>query len=180
MIEDRLLLWKFKQGSRKALARIYEKYEAYLLTLATALLNDINAAEDTVHDFFLSFAQSAEKIRLQGRLKSYLATCVANRARDQLRTRQRQPMSIDDANSINATSAGPELSAVCSEQLEQLSKAITKLPYEQREVIILHLQGQIKFAQIAKSQNVSINTAQSRYRYGMKKLRSLLNDETEK
>ena len=180
MIEDRLLLWKFKHGSRDALARIYEKYEAYLLTLATALLNDVNAAEDTVHDFFVSFAQSTEKVRLQGSLKGYLATCVTNRARDHLRSRQRQSVSLDDVGSIHATAAGPELSAVCSEELQQLSREIVKLPYEQREVIILHLQGGMKFGQIAKSQSVSINTAQSRYRYGMNKLRSLLNGEAEK
>ena len=79
MIEDKLLKWKFKRGSREALQKIYEKYEGYLLTLATALLNDVNTAEDVVHDVFVSFAQSAEKLRLEGSLKGYLATCVVNR-----------------------------------------------------------------------------------------------------
>ena len=46
MIEDRLLIWKFKHGSSDALRRIYEKHRVYLLTLATALLNDVNTAED--------------------------------------------------------------------------------------------------------------------------------------
>jgi DNA-directed RNA polymerase specialized sigma24 family protein len=53
MIEDKLLMWKFKRGSRDALQRIYEKYVGYLVTLATALLNDVNTAEDIVHDFFV-------------------------------------------------------------------------------------------------------------------------------
>ncbi|GAI50984.1 unnamed protein product, partial [marine sediment metagenome] len=40
MIEDKLLIWKFKCGSADALHRIYEKYKDNLLRLATALLND--------------------------------------------------------------------------------------------------------------------------------------------
>ena len=174
MIEDQLLIWKFKRGSGEALARIYEKYVGFLVTLATALLNDVNSAEDVVHDFFVSFAQSTDKLRLEGSLKSYLATCVANRARDRLRAKQRQSVAIDQAVSICSKAKGPQLSAVCAEELQQVSSALEQLPYEQREVIILHVHSGIKFRQIARSQNVSINTIQSRYRYGLDKLRSLL------
>ncbi|MHC4095792.1 MAG: RNA polymerase sigma factor [Planctomycetota bacterium] len=180
MIEDKLLMWKFKRGSRDALQRIYEKYVGYLVTLATALLNDLNTAEDIVHDFFVSFAQSSEKLRLDGSLRGYLATCVANRARDKMRTRRRQPLALDEANSICSNARGAELSAVCSEELQQLSCAIAQLPYEQREIIILHLQGGMMFSHIARSQGISVNTIRSRYRYGLDKLRSLLNSEVTK
>jgi RNA polymerase sigma factor (sigma-70 family) len=174
MIEDKLLMWKFKRGNRDALCRIYEKYEGYLLTLATALLNDVHTAEDIVHDFFVSFAQSPEKLRLDGNLRGYLATCVANNARDKMRARQ--PVHMSGVEIVPSSERGPELSAVCNEELRRLSCAIAQLPYEQREAIILHLRGGMKFKQIAKSQGVSINTVQSRYRYGLSKLRSLLND----
>ena len=58
-----------------------------------------------------------------------------------------------------------------------MNNALAELPYEQREVVILHVQGGMKFRAIAKSRNVSINTIQSRYRYGLDKLRSLLNSD---
>ena len=177
MLEDRLLIWRFKRGSRDALQRIYEKYVAYLVTLATALLNDVSTAEDIVHDVFVSFAQSAERLRLEGSLKAYLATCVVNRVRDRFRTRRRQPAALDEAQSICSTTGGPELSAACSEELQQLSHAIAQLPYEQKEVVMLHVHGGMMFKQIAKSQHVSVNTAQSRYRYALDKLRSSLNGE---
>jgi RNA polymerase sigma-70 factor (ECF subfamily) len=54
-----------------------------------------------------------------------------------------------------------------------------QLPYEQREVFILHVQGDMTFQQIAEQIGASINTVQSRYRYGIEKLRSLLNTECE-
>jgi RNA polymerase sigma-70 factor (ECF subfamily) len=156
MIEDRLLIWKFKCGSKEALRRIYEKYAGFLLTLATALLNDINAAEDVVHDFFVSFAQSADKLQLEGSFKWYLATCVMNRARDRMRARQIQTVSLDETDSIYSDSNEPVSAAVCNEELQQLCVAMERLPYEQREVVLLHTKGEMKFRQIATLQNVSI------------------------
>ena len=55
-----------------------------------------------------------------------------------------------------------------------------QLAYEQREAIVLRLHGGMKFKAIAKLQDVSDKTAQSRYRYGLDKLRSILNGEVEK
>ena len=88
MLEDRILIWKFKCGSREALCRIYEKYKIDMLKLATVLLNDVSDAEDTVHDVFVSLLESSEKIKLNGNFKSYLSTCVANRARNKNRSKQ--------------------------------------------------------------------------------------------
>jgi len=177
MIEDRLLIWKFKCGSKDALRRIYEKYAGFLLTLAMALLNDVNKAEDVVHDFFVSFAQSGEKLQLNGSFKWYLATCVVNRARDRLRARQLQTVGLDEAHSVCSDAKEPELVAVCNEELQKLCMAMEQLPYEQREVVLLHTKGEMKFRQIAKLQDVSIKTVQSRYRYGLDKLRLFLDGE---
>ena len=54
MLEDKMLLWKFKRGSSESLERIYVKYETYLITIATALLSNTHAAEDVLHDLFIS------------------------------------------------------------------------------------------------------------------------------
>jgi len=54
---------------------------------------------------------------------------------------------------------------------------MAQLPYEQREVIILHLMSDMRFRAIAGTQGVSISTVQSRYRYGLNKLRTLLDSE---
>ena len=177
MIEDRLLKWKFKHGSGEALRRIYEKYVSYLLTLATALLNDANIAEDVVHEVFVSFAQSAEKLKLEGSLKSYLATCVANRARNEIRSRERRPGVLNDENQVFSDLNRPEISAITKERVQTLRLAMARLSYEQREVIMLHLQGGMMFTQIARLQKASVNTVKSRYRYGLDKLRLLLNSE---
>jgi RNA polymerase sigma-70 factor (ECF subfamily) len=181
MIEDKLLIWRFKSGDKSALARIYEKYKIDLLRIATGLLNETSVAEDVVHDVFVNFAQSSEKLKLGGNLKGYLITCVANHARNNKRAGQRRPtFSLDETEPLISDSNKPERWIMRSEELDELNSAMAQLPYPQREVVVLHVQGGMRFKAIAKSQSVSINTAQSRYRYGLDKLRSLLNSEVEK
>ncbi len=178
MIEDKLLIWKFKSGDEAALARIYEKYKSDLLRMAVGLLNQASAAEDIVHDVFVSLAQSADKLKLSGNLKGYLATCVINRVRNINRANQRQQaVSFDETEPVMPDSDKPEGWVVRNEELDKLNDAMAQLPYVQREVVILHVQGGMKFRAIAKSQNASINTVQRRYRYGLDKLRLLLDGE---
>ena len=180
MLEDKLLVWRFKRGSRDALRCIYEKYKNDLLALAIALSNDKAGAEDVVHDVFVSFSEFVGKLQLRGSLKSYLLTSVANRVRSIGRRQARQAVGLNEAELAGSDSDCPIQSAISAEQSQRISYAMAQLPYEQREVIILHLQSGMKFGTIAKSQVVSINTIQARYRYGLDKLRSMLNHEVEK
>ena len=181
MLEDKILLWRFKRGNREAFRLIYEKYADGLLTVAANLLNDKADAEDVVQDVFISFVQSVQKFHLRGSLKGYLATCVANRSRDYLRkNRRRQTLKVNQAEQSTTVVKSPVQLVLRSEQLQKLGNAITELPYEQREVVVLRLHGEMRFKTIAGLQNISIKTAQSRYRYGLDKLRSVLNGEVRK
>ena len=109
MLEDKLLIWKFKCGNSDALRRIYDKYKDDLLRLATALSSDTSAAEDVVHDVFVVFAQSADRLKLNGSLKSYLATCVANRVRNRFRDAQRhRTVGLEEAGLIGSESDWPD------------------------------------------------------------------------
>ena len=180
MLEDKLLVWKFRHGSKDAFCRIYEKYRDDLLRLAISLLNEADIAEDVVHDVFTSFIQNANSFQLTGSLKSYLATCVANRARNVNRAQRRQQNPGPDTSVPAADSSRPEKWIIISDDFRRLSNALAKLPYDQRETVLLRAQGGMKFRQIAKLQRVPIKTVQSRYRIGLDKLRSMLNGEVTK
>jgi RNA polymerase sigma-70 factor (ECF subfamily) len=181
MLQDKLLIWKFNQGRKDVLRCIYEKYKDDLVTLAAALLFDVNSAEDVVHDVFVSFLKSFEGFKLTGSLKGYLTICVANNARNKNKARQRhQNVSIDEKGQIISGAKKPDAAAIFGEELHQLLLALGQLPYEQREVLMLHIHSGLKFKTIAKSQNVSINTVQGRYRYALDKLRLMLNSEVKK
>lgn len=181
MLEDKLLIRRFNRADGDALCRIYRKYRDDLLKVAAALLNDASVSEDVVHDVFVAFAQSVGNFRLKGSLKGYLSICTANRARDKNRAMRRSPaVGLDQAQCVSVNKPRPDQSAARDELAGQLAHAMTQLPYEQREVIVLHLQSSMRFRQIAKSKDVSANTIRSRYRYGLDKLRSILNGELEK
>ncbi len=177
-VEDRLLVWRLNRGDATALSRVYEKYRDDLLRLALSLLNNPATAEDVVQDVFVRFAGSARVFRLTGSLKGYLATCVANAARNALKAgRCRQADSLDESMDLAAGGKGPADGLICSEQFNLVSRAMEELPPEQREAVTLHLYGDLPFREIAGWQKTSIKTVQSRYRYGLDKLRSLLNGE---
>ncbi len=177
MIEDELLKWRFRRGSREALARIYEKYVHLLLSIAMGLLNDPPEAEDVVQDVFVTFAQDAAGFGLRGSLKAYLATCVVNRARDRLRSERARQRHTDACVMASLETEGLDRSLVYSERCARLSQALAELPYEQREVVVLKVKDGLRLKDIAKLQNVSISTVHGRYRYGMDKLRTLLDGE---
>jgi RNA polymerase sigma factor (sigma-70 family) len=178
MIEDRVLVWQFNRGDVAALCRIYEKYRDGLLKVAAALLNDRSGVEDVLHDVFVDFAQTTGRFQLRGTLKGYLSICVANRARDMNRTRcRRSTTSLDEMDVHPAAADCPEHMVMSRELAAKLDAALAELPDEQREILVLHLQGALPFREIAQLQEISINTAQSRYRYGLDKLRSTLDGE---
>jgi RNA polymerase sigma-70 factor (ECF subfamily) len=163
------------------LRQIYDKYKIELLKLAVVLIGDVNMAEDIVHDVFVKFAQSADRIKLTGSLKNYLITSVINRVRNYLRDSNRhRETNLEGTNLLSSSERGPHQWAVLSERLKLLGNALCELPYEQREVISLRMEMDMKFRRIAALQNASVNTVKGRYRYGITKLRSLLNSEVEK
>jgi len=170
-LRDRRLVQRLQRRDVGALQQIYHRYKEDLLTVAMSLLGEVHAAEDCVHDVFVHFAETPADLRASRSLRGYLVRCVANRARNVLKSRRRlsEPLTEEPQGSD-----GPVRGSMASEESQQVFDALAQLPAEQREVITLHLQGQMRFREIAEHLEISINTVQSRYRYGIEKLRTLL------
>jgi RNA polymerase sigma-70 factor (ECF subfamily) len=180
MLEDTYLILRFNRGDRSVLHRLYDKYKDDLVSLAAALLLDVSGAEDVVHDVFIAFLDSAERFRLTGSLKSYLATCVANRTRNVNKAAwRRHSTALDGVPEMAQDAPPPEQVAIFGEQSQRLTEALQQLPYEQREVLLLRSVSGLRFAAIAQTQGVSINTVQGRYRYAVSKVRSILDSEAD-
>jgi RNA polymerase sigma-70 factor (ECF subfamily) len=177
-MEDKLLIWKLRRGSRDALRRTYDKYHGDLLKIAVVLTGGMNPAEDVVQDVFTRFAQSCSHLRVSGSLRNYLITSTLNGVRNLRRYHSRHEMrTLAEADGLPSPERWPEQWAVMSEQLERLAAAMARLPDEQREVITLRIEADMTLRRIAQLQKTSIGTVQGRYRYGIEKLRSLLNGE---
>ena len=180
MSEDKHLLKRLRCGDPDALRVIYEKYKDDLLTVAASLLSDVHTAQDCLQDVFVGFAANNNKLNVRQNLKGYLLSCIVNQARDQLRKNTAPPATQQLADSdCRSSQAGPVKQLIEGQRRARIFGALAKLPREQCEVVALHLQGGMTFKEIARLQGESINTAQSRYRYGIEKLRLLLKKEYE-
>ena len=173
--EDQQILSTIARGDREAFARAYHEWKDELLTVAVHLLSgDRSTAEDVVHDVFVALARKASAIEIQTSLKSYLITACLNRARDALRKTSRTeppPLDLDDWPNTEQTVSDIVTS---NEDRQRIVAAMQTLPLEQREVVTLKIHSQLTFREIAEMLEISSNTAQSRYRYALDKLRSLL------
>jgi RNA polymerase sigma-70 factor, ECF subfamily len=175
MLEDWRLVKRFNRGDREAFRSIYDKYRADLLRVAHVLLYDRTGIEDVVQDVMVHFAAQSGRFRLTGSLKGYLAVCVANRSRDLNRATLRNQARQLELNPERTEVPGDPL---CFQQTKiQLENALNQLPPEQVEIIVLHVQQGLRFREIARQLETSINTIMSRYRYGLEKLRTLLEEK---
>jgi len=174
MLEDGRLIWRLKRGDKEALRELYEKYKDDLVTIAASLLDERSAAEDILHDVFVTFAAGIKGFQLRRSLRNYLATCVVNRVRDRFRRQKFEVIEISRVGPVSSDTERPEQLIMSDEESQLLTDLLAKIPLEQREVIILHLKAGMKFREIAAVQGVAISTVQGRYRYGLDKLRSLV------
>ena len=180
MIEDRLLIRRFNAGDMDALRRIYEKYKPNLIGVAGSLLNDPANIEDVLHDVFVRFASQAGRFRLSGSLEGYLAVCAANRARNINRASGRVfSEQLNEVEADQSDTLDPSEALRNKERQQIVTGALAELSEDQRQVIALHVLGSLRFREIAQQTGVSINTVQSRYRYGLERLQSMFNGEVD-
>ncbi len=175
MQADKKLIQCIKNGDPDALRILYIRHKDFLLTLANALLHDNALAEDVVHDVFVKFVRNIGQFELRGQLKSYLSVCAANEARTHLRRRKIQARNSDFETEPPARISPCPVES--QETADKLRSSLAALPDDQREAVVLRIKAGLKFKEIARLQQTTIPTVQGRYRYGIDKLRSLLNGE---
>jgi RNA polymerase sigma-70 factor (ECF subfamily) len=178
MIEDILLVWKLRSDREDGLVRTYGKYKNYLLKIAYALLDNDQQVEDAVQDVFVALAESSHRLRLDGNLRGYLVRCLINRVQNMQKARSASPaLPLSEIKELCSHGDRPDQWVILDDEHRRAHKALCQLPESQRVVIALHVHGGLRFRQIASLQKTSINTVQSRYRYGLEKIRFLLNGE---
>jgi RNA polymerase sigma-70 factor, ECF subfamily len=142
---------------------LYRQHGAALLLFASAISGDRGRAQDAVHQVFLkaiengSLWQAADK-------KAYLFACVRNAVLNDAKSRNRNT----DLDADSAWFSPPDRDYAGEQNLR---RALGDLPHDQREVIVLHVWGELTFSEIGELLGVSSNTAASRYRYALAKLR---------
>jgi RNA polymerase sigma-70 factor, ECF subfamily len=161
-----------RESLRRRLADAYDACAAGLYRYAAMLLADRLAAEDAVHQAFAKLLARGGDLREIEAVAAYLRSAVRNECYRMLAQRQRRRESADSANVLEAAAANE--SPPSAELHQALERAMRDLPVEQREIVHMKVYEQMTFQQIADQLAISINTAASRYRYALQRLRELL------
>jgi RNA polymerase sigma-70 factor, ECF subfamily len=142
---------------------LYRQHGAALLLFARAIVNDRSRAQDAVHQVFLKLIENGSLSRAVDK-KAYLFACVRNAVLNEGKlARRHRPL-----DPHTAWFSPPDRDYAVEQSLR---RALLALPDEQRQVIVLHVWGELTFSQIGDLLGINLNTAASRYRYALAKVR---------
>ena len=147
--------------------QLYHRHGPALLLFAAAITGERSRAQDVLHQVFLKLMED-QHLRRAADVKAYLFACVRNAALNNARINRRDVALTDEGL------AWFEPPARDFAEEENLRRALAELPDDQREVTVLHIWGELTFAQIGDLLAISANTAASRYRYALVRLRELM------
>jgi len=166
---EQVLVCRLAAGDAAAYGQLYDRYAAAMLRTGTTMLGSVHDAQDAVQEVFLAVARGRRRLAAVRNLRAYLFTALRRQcARQSVRRRR------------HATAAAATVQAEPTTQQQgdgpddRLTRALSALPDEQREVLTLKIDGGMTFAELAAVLGISPNTAASRYRYALAKLRASL------
>jgi RNA polymerase sigma-70 factor (ECF subfamily) len=154
------------------LEQIYDAHASGLFHYLVTFTKTEADARDLLQELFIKLARGAE-IELQSE-KAFVYRLAHNLAIDWMRRRKVRWDGEDRLlkELVDGYQTSPDPDALVLAQC--LAEAMKSLPVEQRTILQLKLWDRLTFEEIAEAQNIPLNTAASRYRYGLDKLRTLL------
>ena len=160
------------------LEELYDRYGEKLYHYLVLRLGSCQDAEDILQEAFYRFGRYSVRWKMVKNPKAFVFKVVRNEANRFLKRKIKQQktmkMNPDCGDAIASVLQGPD---ELSERL--LAESLARLPDDQREVVMLKVFEGMTFKEIARICGLSVNTAASRYRYALSKLRLLLEDKDE-
>jgi len=162
-----------------ALAALYDRYGRIAYALAYRILGEPEAAEDVVHDGFISAWRGATSYRSErGNVRGWLLSIVHHRAVDVLRRKTTfRPAPLEIAEQRPADDDTAE-EATRNVEHATVRAALEALPQAQRRTIELAYFGGYTHVELAQIMGVPLGTVKGRMRIGLQKLRRALERET--
>lgn len=158
----------------KLLERIVDRRQDSLYRFAYIRTGSQADAEDIVQDVLLRLFHSDCNLDRIDDVERYLWRAIANRCCDYHRHRRNATLPTERAAALADDSGDQEL----REEYERIAGLLATLPEEQAEVIRLKTSDSLTFARIAEITGTTEATVKSRFRYGIGKLRKLINHQT--
>ena len=172
-ITDEALLGRYLDGDRSAYRTLVGRYHDELTNFLTRFLGSRAAAEDVFQETFLQVHLSAETFDLERRLRPWLFTIAANKARDYHRKNTKRAAlslsaSIGDEGGqrfvdlMEADLPGPDAPVLDAERSRLVKSVIDDMPAHLREILLLSYFQKMSYNQIAETLGIPLGTVKSR------------------
>ena len=177
-LDDRALMLRYRDGDVTAFETLYQRHRVPLYRFLLNQSRDIQAAEDIFQEVWSRIIRSRDRYRPAAKFATYMYHIARNCFLDHVRRSGRQPVlvSIDDdpPEELLTGSDNPEVAAEMSNARTYLRAALDSLPPEQREAFLLREEAGLTLEEIGQVTGVGQETAKSRLRYAIVKLRNSL------
>lgn len=164
-------------GDKLSIERLYEATRTAVYSYALSILKDRHQAEDILHDCYIAVWGAAANYRPDGRALNWLMTITRNLCLRQLNeNKRRDPAPPEDWDAL--ISAGDDPAQTAEERL-MLSRCMSLLADDQRQILVLHAVAGFKHREIAQTLGLPLATVLSKYSRTLKKLKqSMKGDDT--
>ncbi len=165
------------RGDRNAVDEAYRAHHAAIRGLARRLLGDAAAAEDIVHETFVTLPKAIRKYRGESSFRSFLLGVAVNHSRRHVRSvmRRRRAMErLADRDSVSPTSVDGQAEVARRQLADQLTLALDQLSFDQREAFVLCEVEQRTSVEVAEILGIPEGTIRTRVFHARRKLREVL------
>jgi len=156
------------------IAQLYDAHAAALFAFLLNLTRDEADTRDLLQEIFVKLAREPARLAGVRVERAFLVQLAHNAAIDLLRRRGTRERTKENYAAEMISPFAPATEPDEEMFRQALAAALAALPTEQRAVVHLKLWGDLTFAEIAAALEIPPNTAASRYRYGLDKLRDQL------
>jgi RNA polymerase sigma-70 factor, ECF subfamily len=175
---DEVLMRRYQRGDEQAFNQLYERHRAALRRFVRRLSPETSDNEEIAQETWMAVIHGRDRYRPQARFVTYLFSIARRRTMDRWRKLGRAPELEPDAEELDRlagpTSHEPESHADTVALRTDLMTAVASLPILQREAFLLRAEGDLTLEEIGEVTGTGRETAKSRLRYALNRLRIAL------
>jgi len=179
--EDAKLMLRYRDGDAAAFSALYFRHKGPLYRYLLRQVRNAGIAADLFQDVWWRLVATRGRYEARAKFATYLYRIAHNCTMDFFRraSRLHRNAAADDSDAPSPEpevpeSQRPDVIAEFAEQHSALLAAVSALPQEQREAFLLHEETGLTIEEIARVTDVGVETAKSRLRYAVRKLKKSL------
>lgn len=179
-LSDDALVAGVAAGDEQATTVLVRRYQGRVFGLALSMLGERSLAEDVAQEVFVRVWRNAGAYDVRrGSVLGWVLTITRNLAIDATRARGRRPAEHLDLflAGLESDLPSPDAAAVLNDEMSRVSSALAALPGGQRRAVLLAAFGGRTAREIGELDGISLGTAKTRIRDGLRRLRRHLTVE---